>query len=81
MRGQAAAVYLFVGNLIGLGIGPTAVALCTDDVFHNDDSVGYSILIVSCVAHAIAALLLWQGREQYRRSQAVVNAWAEVQTA
>src|SRR5690606_28292813 len=32
MRGQASAIYLFVITLIGLGIGPTAVALVTDYV-------------------------------------------------
>ena len=46
MRGQASAVYLFVVNLIGLGLGPTAVALITDYVFRNDHAVHYSLLIV-----------------------------------
>jgi MFS family permease len=42
MRGQVSAVYLFTVNLIGLGGGPTAVALLTDRVFHNDNMVGSS---------------------------------------
>src|SRR5690606_20899011 len=33
MRGEASAVYLFVITLIGLGIGPTAVAMVTHYVF------------------------------------------------
>ena len=36
MRGQASAIYLFVITLIGLGVGPTAVALVTDFVFADD---------------------------------------------
>jgi sugar phosphate permease len=68
LRGQASAVYLFVINLIGLGLGPTAVALVTDYVFANDNSVGYSLLIVTGTAHAISALLLWTGLARFRDS-------------
>ncbi len=46
MRGQASAIYLFVVNLLGLGIGPWLVAFFTDYVFRGDDSVRYSLLIV-----------------------------------
>src|SRR6185436_12188877 len=42
MRGQASAIYLFVVNLIGLGIGPSAVAAATDFVFEDDQAVRYS---------------------------------------
>jgi hypothetical protein len=47
MRGQASAVYLFILNLIGLGIGPSAVAMCTQYLFRRDNAVNYSLLIVS----------------------------------
>jgi MFS family permease len=59
MRGQASAVYLFVLNLIGLGLGPTAVAFFTQKVFQRDDALKYSMLIVFVAACAISALLLW----------------------
>ena len=39
MRGQASAIYLFVVNFVGLGIGPSAVAILTDYVFRGDESV------------------------------------------
>jgi MFS family permease len=81
MRGQAAAIYLFVINLIGLGVGPTAVALCTDYVFRNDNMVGYSLLIVTCAAHAIAAVCLWHGRQSYVRSLQAANDWVETRAA
>ena len=45
MRGQASALYLFVITLIGLGIGPTAVALITDFVFQ--DEVAYLVQRIS----------------------------------
>ena len=58
MRGQASAVYLFILNLIGLGIGPTAVAWCTQNVFHRDDALKYSMVIVLVTACTLGATLL-----------------------
>jgi MFS family permease len=77
MRGQASAVYLFVVNLIGLGVGPTAVALATDYVFKSDAAVGYSLLLVGSVAQAGALLLLWAGLAPYRRTLANLRDWLD----
>ena len=68
MRGQASAVYLFIVNLIGLGIGPTAVAMVTDFVFHDDNAVGWSMLIVGSIANLAAVGLLAAGLKSYRDS-------------
>ncbi len=75
MRGQASALYLFVVNLVGLGLGPTAVALVTDYVFHDDRAVGLSLLIVTAVAQLIAAVLLWLGLKPYRDSVQRLHGW------
>jgi MFS family permease len=75
MRGQASALYLFIVNLVGLGVGPTAVALATDYVFRDDAAVGYSLLLVGSVAQAGALLLLWAGLAPYRRSLANLREW------
>jgi len=80
MRGQASALYLFVINLIGLGLGPTAVAMMTDYVFHNDNAVNFSLLIVGALAHIGAALLLWAGLEPYRRSLDRLRDWTKLNT-
>lgn len=79
MRGQVSSLYLFVINLIGLGIGPTAVALFTDYVFGDDQRVGSSILIVSLTAHLVSALLLWFGLKPYIRSQERLQEWLAAQ--
>ena len=68
MRGQASAVYLFIVNLIGLGTGPTAVALVTDYVFRNDLDLKWSILIVGTVASLVAIGLLAAGLKPYRET-------------
>ena len=68
MRGQTAAVYLFIVNLIGLGVGPTAVALVTDYVFANDLALKWSMLIVGTAANLAAIALLWAGLQPYRET-------------
>jgi MFS family permease len=74
MRGQTAAVYLFIVNLIGLGVGPTAVALVTDYVFANDLALKYSMLIVGTVANIAAIVLLGAGLKSYRETVQRMNA-------
>jgi MFS family permease len=77
MRGQISAVYLFTINLIGLGAGPTAVALVTDHVFRNDNMVGASLLVVGTTASILSALTLWSGLKSYVRSQDHLKKWIE----
>jgi MFS family permease len=76
MRGQASAIYLFVVNLIGLGLGPTAVAMMTDYVFQNDNDINHSLLVVATAAHIGSAILLWLGLKPYLNSLARLNEWS-----
>jgi len=78
MRGQASAVYLFNINMLGLGLGPTAVALCTDHLFGREDAVRYSLLIVTVLASAIAAIMLWAGLKPFLRSLERLQRWTAV---
>jgi hypothetical protein len=57
-------------NLIGLGIGPTAVALVTDHVFHDDRAVNYSLAAIAVLAYIGAATLLWRGLPRFAASRA-----------
>jgi len=75
MRAQASAIFLFVVNLIGLGLGPTAVALATDRLFHDDRAVGLSLAIVGALAYAGAIALLAAGLRPYARSLDRRDAW------
>ena len=60
MRGQVMALYLLVANLIGLGLGPTVIALTTDYVFGYDAAIGKSIALCAAVLCPIAAFILWR---------------------
>lgn len=68
MRAVASALYLFVISLIGLGLGPTAIALLTDHVFHDDGMLRYSLAIVGAAGYAIAAVLWRAGLKPYCRT-------------
>lgn len=68
MRAQASAIYLFVINLIGLGFGPTAVALCTDYLFKDPMMIRYSMLLVGAVAQVGATIFLLLALKPYLAS-------------
>jgi len=67
LRGQAIALYLFLANLIGLGLGPTAVALITDYVFKDTTALRYSLAIFTVVTGVIAIAVFLFGLKHYRR--------------
>ncbi len=75
MRGQASASYLFFVNLIGLGLGPTGVALITDYVFKDESMLRYSILIVGVGCHASAISLFLLGMKPFRESVQHLKDW------
>src|SRR5690606_7187076 len=75
MRGQASALYLFVITLIGLGVGPTAVALVTDYVFADEMALRYSLLVACLVAATLALMLLGFALRPYRASLQRRQQW------
>jgi MFS family permease len=75
MRAQVSSLYLLGVNLIGLGFGPTAVALLTDRVFHADAAVGASLAIVMVASLTLACGALAYGRGTYARTIAYRDTW------
>jgi MFS family permease len=75
MRGQATALYLLIVTLLGLGIGPTAIALVTDRVFGYDAAVRYSLLIVPVLACVLAWIFLEVGRRTYAATLVSALRW------
>jgi hypothetical protein len=67
--------------MIGLVMGPTAVALCTEKVFHRDDALNHSLLIVTVLACALAAVLLWSGLKPFLRSLERLTQWVAAERA
>jgi MFS family permease len=74
MRAVASSIYLCCLNLVGLGAGPTIVALITDFVFGRDGAVGGSIAVMNAIAAPLAALVLWWGLPHFRRTAEALAA-------
>ncbi|GIX16083.1 MAG: MFS transporter [Rhodothalassiaceae bacterium] len=70
LRGQMAALYLFIVNLIGLGIGPSVIAVFTDWVFADETMIGASMAAATAVIAPLAALLFALGRRPFARAVA-----------
>jgi MFS family permease len=66
-RAQVSAVYLFVVNALGLGVGPWLVPFFNEHVFHDPVKIRYSLAIVVFSAAATAIVLLWSVRPIYRQ--------------
>lgn len=64
MRAQVSALMLFMTNLFGLALGPTAVASLTDFVFQDDAALAQSLAVLPLlVCPAAAALVFWSLRD------------------
>jgi MFS family permease len=77
MRGQFSALYLFVVNLIGLGLGPSAVALFTDFAMGDPSLIRYSLAVVPTMALILSSFFLWRCLQSYHQS---LDAAVEITT-
>ncbi|MFM7119128.1 MAG: spinster family MFS transporter [Gammaproteobacteria bacterium] len=66
MRGVVNGAYVVTTNVIGLALGPTLVALCTDYLFQDPGAVAQSLALVSLVMGPVAVGLLWRGTRALR---------------
>jgi MFS family permease len=81
MRGQAAAIFLFVINLVGLGLGPQILPLLTDHLFHDESRIHLSFLTVTATAEVMAFLLLLLALPRFRRAIAYRDRWMQERAA
>ena len=56
-----------IANLLGLGLGPTVVAACTDYVFRDDGAIGKSLALAAAVLCPLGGFILWSGLGSIRR--------------
>jgi hypothetical protein len=54
LRGQVIAVYLFSINLIGLGVGPTLIAIVSDNFLPAGTEIGVAFSIVAGLVTTLA---------------------------
>ena len=76
MRALVSSLYYFVINLIGLTVGPTAIALLTDYYFKDTADLPYSMAVVAGVSWICSLLVLLWGLKHYRLSVAQAAKWS-----
>lgn len=75
MRGQAVALFFLCSNLLGLGLGPTVVAMVTDFVFQNDAAIGKSLALTAAVLCPLAVLIIYSGLSHVRAAIEEARDW------
>jgi MFS family permease len=73
LRGVASAYYFVVVSLIGYGIGPTAVPLITEHVFHDPARIGAAMSLIAVIFGSLSILLLSISVDGFRREVAAGN--------
>ena len=67
LRGRMIALYLLIGNLFGLGLGPPVVGLLLEEVVGDPGKVGAALAILTLPTTLIGALLLRAVLHRHRR--------------
>jgi len=67
IRAQVSAIFLLVINLVGIGLGPTVIALITDYGFQDDMAVGDSIALVAVTCFLLATALLLAAHRPFQQ--------------
>ena len=75
MRSQITALFLFIFNIIGFGIGPSVVPWVTAHVFHDPAKLGYGLATVIAVLLPPAALSIFLGMKPYGAAVARAKNW------
>lgn len=75
MRGQISALYYFVISLLGLTVGPSAVAIVTDFVFKDEMMLRYSLALTCGVACVVAIVVLTYNLKLYRAAVIEAEVW------
>jgi len=70
IRARTAALFLLVVNLVGIGLGPTAVAAASDHLLPWRGALGPALALVGGLGFALSAALLFLGLPGYRRALA-----------
>ncbi len=65
LRGRMVALYLMLGNLIGLGFGPLGVGLILQHVLRDESAVGLALALIAAPSVLIGTGLLYRARAAY----------------
>ncbi|HEX9852153.1 MAG TPA: MFS transporter [Woeseiaceae bacterium] len=67
LRGQMTFLFLFIMNVIGMGLGPLVIASFSQYIF-TEEGIRYSLFLGSLLLGPPAALIFWLGMRPYGRA-------------
>jgi MFS family permease len=67
VRALASAIFLFLLNMIGLGLGPYIVAFFTDSVFQNEKAIRFSLTALFIIGGVLGVLFYFIGYRSYKK--------------
>ncbi len=67
MRGQASAIFLFLVNCIGFGLGPSLVAIFNDFIFFQYEALSNSLTSTAFCIAPICIVWYWRSLSAYQR--------------
>ncbi len=70
VRALASSIFLFILNLIGIGLGPSFVAFFTDVVFKDESMIRYSLVALYLFGGTVSLLLTFLAMKPYRKAVA-----------
>jgi MFS family permease len=73
IRGQVAALYLFIFFVVGSGMAPLVTGVVTDYVFTSPDDLRWSILLLHVLFLPAALAVTWMGWKPYREEVERLN--------
>lgn len=73
IRGQVAALYLFIFMVVGQGIAPFITGFVTDHVFTAPEDLRWSILLLHVIFLPAALIVTWRGWRPYREEVERLN--------
>ena len=68
VRALASAIFLFIINMIGMGLGPSIVAIFTDYVFQDEKAIRYSLVALFIIGGSFASLFYIMGFKAYKKA-------------
>lgn len=66
VRATASSIFLFILNLVGIGLGPLFVAFFTDSIFKDESMIRYSLVMLYLVGGLMISILTYLALKPYR---------------
>ena len=67
VRALSSAIFLFILNMIGLGLGPFLVAFFTDSVFHDEKAIRFSLSALLLTGGGLGVLFYSIAYKSYKK--------------